>query len=196
VRRLLVIVALTSAAAARADEEEAPPHFARSRSVRMLLGGGTVPAVASGFLTVEAEWLLRPFNGALSVGTAASGSGDVHGLWSDVTLGLSFALDLTYLFLSGFWWVEPSPTFPVRLSVGARLGLTFSRSWLPRPELSSSPEYQLLRPELHPFLDVEVPLPCTPHLSALARVAIDTNANPTTLFRWAAYAGMSWGYER
>lgn len=181
------------AGAASAGE---PNDFAARVSLRGTLGLGHVPLVNGVYSTLGMDWSLRPFRGAFLAGTGASVSWDLDRRWSGGSWGIFLALDVTYVVLSSLWSSEPSPTFPVRLIFGGRVGLGATQSRLARPELEKPPAYWLVRPELHLWSDLEWVFLPESRLSVFARGAIDTPVSLNTVFRVAFALGFAWGYQQ
>lgn len=185
---LLLALALATAA------DQPPPTFGFSRFLRTTVALGSVPRVGGRFLADTLEWGLRPFEGAFATGLSLTGGGDALNRWFTFTGGVFLELDLTYLFLTGFWAVKPPKWFPFRLHLGTRIGIDFSASWQPRDEEPSPRPYQLLRPALHTFVDLELPLGPRTDLSLFLRGSMDTPMNVSSVYRWSLGVGFCWGY--
>jgi hypothetical protein len=165
---------------------------------RGLVGAGSVPNLPTddrtGNMVLTAEVGAHPLQGAFATGFSLSNASDWKGHWSVVTPGLFGQLDLTYLLLSGLWAYQPQRDFPFRLAVGSRLGLGVSESFRPSDGLPAdtyAPAYRLLRVELMSFLDLDIPLTADRHYALVARAAVDTPVNVSSVFRWSGSVGIS-----
>jgi hypothetical protein len=223
----LVVAGALLSAAARAEPPDPPPSppppapvtltptpLPNPTFVRMLVGLGSAPNLPKDDnapnTVMTAELGGHPFRGALETGFSFSSANDLKGYWSVVTPGIFAALDLTYVFATGFWTYQlpgpnPTPTCSLaatrrsglpcfRLRLGGRLGLSLSSSSRP-DDVPYASTYQLVRPELQPFLDVEVPV-STDRFSLVLRGAFDSPVNLSTLFRWNVTAGLSYAYDK
>lgn len=178
--------------------------FEYPHAVRMLVGLGYVPSLPSDDrsskylpdnMVMTAEIGGHPLSGALGTGFSVSTAMDVRGLWSVLTPGLFAKLNLTYLFLTGLWtYGPPPPAFPFRLKVGGRLGVGISQSTRPSGDVPNAATYVLIRPELLDFVDIEWPLGSDRAYSFVARGALDTPVNLSSVFRWSVSAGLSYGW--
>lgn len=173
----------------------APAGYSTPKNVTAFVGAGGVPNWHGSYFIFTTDWCLHPFDGAFSTGTSFSIAADFHQTWSLGSAGVFVQLDLTYLFLSGLWAVQPPATFPFRIQLGSRVGVDVSRSEQTRPELTEKQVYWLLRPVLHSYLDVEVPIPGARHIAIVLRAALDTPASLGTIYRYNFSLGVSWGYE-
>jgi hypothetical protein len=186
----LLIVAFPSLA--HADPPPFDPHY----FFRALVGVGSVPNLPrddeSGNVVFTAEVGGHPLSGALATGVSISTASDMLGNWYVLVPGLFAELDLTYLFLTGFWTYDPPEEFPFRLELGSRLGLARSESF--RSEIPYAQPYTLFRPELGSFLDFAYPL-CDCDQALVLRTAVDTSVNIETAFRWSVSVGLkaAWG---
>ncbi|MFO0587449.1 MAG: hypothetical protein U0441_07915 [Polyangiaceae bacterium] len=164
----LGLAAFLFAAAASAEEPAGPetppipprdarPTYAQAMSLHALFGLGGIPGVRSMNGSLTTEFGSRPFHGnnndpsAFSTGIGYAVTSDFNGKYSILSLGLFAKLDLTYVFLSGFWTHPFAPDFPFRVQAGGRLSISMSDSFggLVRP-------YTLVRPEVTPFVDLEI----------------------------------------
>lgn len=173
-----------------AGHRVAPP-FAHDAFLRTFVGAGGLASGPSSNVIFGTEIGHRPLGGGLGTGFAFSSATDVHGRYTVLTPGLFAKLDLTYLFLSGGWATTPPNCFPFRLQLGSRLGLGISESFRSTPAPST---YVLVRPELQPFFDVEVPLDRDRVYSIVVRGSIDTSVNLEAWFRWGVAIGLSYGW--
>jgi hypothetical protein len=187
-----LVTALLVSASARAAT---PPPYSWAKNATAYVGAGGVPNWHGSYFIFTADWGLHPFDGAFSTGTSISVAADFHQSWSLGALGVFVQLDLTYLFLSGLWAVDPPADFPFRLQLGSRVGVDVSRSVQTRPELTEPQVYWLARPSLHSYLDLEFPIPGARHFCIVLRSAIDTPASLHTIYRYNFSLGFSGGYE-
>ncbi len=191
-RALVLIVSITlapSVAFADAPHDAAPREtFAQPNYVRTLVGFGGVPDVPSANMVLTMEVGHRPFLGALATGASFSSVSDLTGAYTVETLGVFAKLDLTYVICSHFWARHPSPSLPVRVQLGSRIGLGVSDSF------GLTPSYVLVRAEMQPFVDIEVPLDVHHTYSFVVRGALDTSVNFNALFRWSASIGFTYGW--
>jgi hypothetical protein len=198
VKRLLLILLLVLAPRlARADQgTKAPfsfPYFAG-----MFVGGGGVPLLPRPFVTTTAEIGQHPLTGALlsglSVSSATSGNE-----WSVLTPGIFARIDLTYLFRSGFWTVEPTPSW-IHFDLGARIGLGLSQSFQHIPLAKAESDYSLIRPELQSTFDCEMwpfasaPFPRARHYALVVRGALDNSVDLGQVLRWSLAMGLHYGW--
>jgi len=175
-------------AAPTADATSAP-RFAQPWYVRTLAGFGQLSDVqSSSDLVLTTEIGHRPFFGALATGASFSSSTDMNGAWTAVVVGAFAKVDLTYLFLSGVWSRRPPPSAWPRFQLGSRLGMAVSDSF------GVKPLYTLVRAEMEPFLDVEIPLDDDHVYAIVARFALDTSVSFNALFRWSGAIGFSYGW--
>lgn len=190
--RAALVSALLLSATARAAT---PPPYSWAKNVTAYVGAGGVPNWHGSYFIFTADWGLHPFDGAFSTGTSASFAVDWHRTWLLGALGVFVQLDLTYLFLSGLWAVDPPADFPFRLQLGSRVGVDVSESYQTRPELAEPQSYVLVRPALHSYVDLEFPIPGARHFCLVLRAAIDTPASLGTIYRYNFSLGFSGGYE-
>ncbi len=177
--------------------------FVHNWFFRTLLGLGDVPDLPAndrtGNAVLTAELGAHPLQGAFATGFSITNATDWKGSWEVVTPGLFGQIDLTYIFLSGFWAYPPPRDFCFRIALGTRLGVGFSESSRPSQPgqltLQYAPSYALWRPELMSFADVDWPLGRARRYAIVLRGAIDTSVNLSALFRWSGSLGvsMAWG---
>jgi hypothetical protein len=167
------------------------PPFAHNAFVRTFAGAGGLASGPSTNVVFGTEIGHHPLGGALGTGFAFSSATDVQGRYTVLTPGVFAKLDLTYIFLSGIWATTPPNCFPFRLQLGSRAGLGISESFRRDPAPFT---YVLLRPELQPFFDVEVPVDRDRVYSIVFRGLLDTSVNLETLFRWGFAIGLSYGW--
>ncbi|MBK7864202.1 MAG: hypothetical protein IPJ65_37520 [Archangiaceae bacterium] len=170
-----------------------------TRYFHFLAEGGGVPSVEkSGHLGTSVDWGLYPFDGAFSTGMSAQLGAAITGpRWVLFQLGLFARLDLTWLLLTGFWRDDGAPDrFPFRVQVGSRLGIDWSQSTLTLPGQEGGTSYTLLRPVLHSFLDLQLPLPGHDwgQHAVFVRASVDTPVNLSTVIRWGLSVGFALGY--
>lgn len=188
--RAVFLAAVLTCSAANAAGPYSYPKY-----ITAFAGAGGVPLYSGAYFIHTVDWGLHPFDGAFSTGTSFSVAADFHRVWSLGAAGVFVQLDLTYLFLSGLWAVQPPAHFPFRVQLGSRVGLDVSRSEMDRPELPEPEIYWLVRPALHNYVDVEIPIGSARRFTLVLRAAIDTPANLSTVYRWNFSIGGSWGYE-
>jgi hypothetical protein len=170
------------------------PTFVQARFLRLVAGGGGLFLGSGGHGDVSIDFGFHPFAGAFSTGIWTSGAFAEH--WLVVSGGIFMQLDLTYVAVSGLWSHNPRATWPFRVQVGGRLGLDGSRSVQPRPELPDPPPYQLMRPAVHAYVNIEVPLTDhAPRLAWVLRGTVDLSVNLLTAFRWNVSTGLSFGFD-
>jgi hypothetical protein len=177
-----------------APETDSCLSFAYPRYSRLLVGVGGATLVRGAALNLTAEVNPNFFSGTFSSGYSLSLATDFQ-RWLVVVPGLFVQWDLTYLFLSGLWTTAPPKTFPFRIHVGARVGMAISVSF---PSEEASPHaspYLLLRPELQPFVDLEVPIDQWRIWSVIVRAAVDAPVGADSVFRWSVSAGISKGFD-
>ena len=133
-----------------------------------------------------------PVSGALGTGLSLSWSADAAGRWSVIALGVYISVDVTYLLMSSFWAIEPPPP-PFRLRVGARLGIAVSESTA--PPSTAEPSYTLVRPEMQPFVDLEIPLARDNIYAFFIRGAFDGTVNLEEVLRWTTSIGLAYGFD-
>jgi hypothetical protein len=167
------------------------PPYAYNAFLHTFAGVGGLASGPSGNVIFGAEVGHHPLGGALGTGFSFSSATDVKGRYTVVTPGVFAKLDLTYLFLSGLWATTPPNCFPFRLELGARAGLGISESFRSDPAPFT---YVLLRPELQPSFDLEIPLDRDRVHSIVVRGSVDTSVNLETLFRWGIAVGLSYGW--
>ena len=167
------------------------PPFAYNAFVRTFAGVGGLASGSASNIVFGTEIGHHPLGGALGTGFAFSSATDVNGRYSVVTPGVFAKLNLTYLFLSGIWATTPPNCFPFRLQLGSRAGLGVSESIRRNPAPFT---YVLVRPELQPFFDLEIPVNRDRVTSIVLRGSVDTSVNLQTLFRWAFAIGLSYGW--
>jgi hypothetical protein len=203
----LVLAQVLLPALAAADESPAggacasscgQPPFVHDWFFRGLVGAGSVPNLPTddrtGNMVLTVEVGAHPLQGAFATGFSLSNASDWKGYWSVLTPGLFGQVDLTYLFLSGLWAYAPPRDFFFRLAVGSRLGLGVSESFRPSnglPADTYAPAYQLLRTELMSFLDLDIPVTSDRRYALVARAAVDTPVNVSSVFRWSGSLGIS-----
>jgi hypothetical protein len=175
-----------------APDADRPPPFAYPKFVRTLAGVGGAPRIPTLNVVVTAEVGGRPLRGAFGTGVSFSYAMDATGQYTVFSPGIFAKLDLTHVFLGGFWAIEPPSDFPLRLQVGSRFGADVSESFQRSPFAST---YALIRPELQSFVDVEVPIDAARTLSVVVRGALDTSVNLGDLFRWSASVGLAYGWS-
>lgn len=188
---VLAIAAATSLDASYCDEQaqkKGVPSFAPRNFGQVLTGFGGVTDSSSPLMGVAFEGGHRPFAGALSTGYALASSTDTAGQWFVLSPGLLVKLDLTYVFLSGFWSHCPSPTFPLRVQVGTRIGFDISESF------GVKPSYWLVRPDLQPHVDLELVLDSQRKYALVGRLAMDTTINLEATVQWIVSFGISFGW--
>jgi hypothetical protein len=202
-KALAVVAAnlLLPAVAAAADSAAGPadPGYTYPRFVHTLLGAGGVPTLPvgdrTGNVVLTTEIGGHPLTGALGTGFSLSETLDMKGQWSVFTPGLLAQLDLTYLAATALYTYLPPRTSLAHLQVGGRLGLAFSES--SQPSVAYEPSYELLRPELQPFVDLDVPVTWLGrgrHDSLIFRGAVDCPVNLSSIFRWSLSVGLSYGW--
>jgi hypothetical protein len=173
------------------------PPFAWPRSMRVLFGLGSALQGGGGETVVTAEFAAHTLSGAFSTGLSVSTAEDFGGRWNVSTLGVFGKLDVTYLILGCGWLRDPSTTFPVRLQVGARFGIGVSTSLPATGTVDPLPPYVLIRPELEPFVDVEVPIfpdRTERRYSLVFRFGADAPTSLNSFFRLSASVGLSYGW--
>jgi hypothetical protein len=189
---VIAFVLIAAAGAASLDqnycEEHNKSYFANRNFARSLIGMGGVTDSPVPHMLITTEGGHRPFGGVLSTGYSLSSGTDAQGRWFIISPGLLVQVDLTYLFLSGFWARCPDPTFPVRVQVGSRIGVDISQSF------GITPTYWLIRPELQPYLDLEVPLAKDRTVSLVVRLSADTTINLESIVLWTVSVGLSFGW--
>ncbi len=171
----------------RADDPPKEP-YSQPWYARSVAGFGGLPNASSPSVVLTAEIGHRPFYGALETGGSFSSASDWNGAWTVLAFGGFAKLDLTYLFLSGFWARKPSPSTPVRVQLGSRVGIAVSDSF------GLQPPYTLVRAEMEPFIDVEIPLDVHHSYAFVVRGALDTSVSLNALFRWSVAIGFSYGW--
>jgi hypothetical protein len=198
-KRAALIVAVALVPASARAEAPAPP-YAWPAFVDTFVGFGSAPNPFDFVSALTAEVGHRPFGGALSTGVSFSSATDVTGLWNVVTPGAFAKIDLTYVFLSGFWSVQPPRNTHVRVHLGGRVGMGVSQSFQRVVPTATDPylvdtSYVLVRPELESFVDLDVPLGARRAYSLIFRAAIDTPVTLDDLFRWTLCVGLgyAWG---
>jgi hypothetical protein len=167
--------------------------------LRFLAGVGGVPALPqddnAAHLVMTTEVGGHLLGGPLATGVSLSTVVDTDQHWSVFTPGLFAKLDLTYLFMTAFFLYDDIVYDPVlRLQLGGRLGVGFSDSTRPNQDVPYAPSYQLWRPELQSFVDLEYPLRNTAYALVL-RSAVDTGVNLGTVYRYSFSFGLdyAWG---
>ena len=185
----------------RIGEDVSPPFppYAYSKFFQTLVGLGAAKGVGSTALVLTTEIGHHPLAGALGTGFSLSSATAMDGRWTVITPGLLAKLDLTYVFTGGLWAAPPPDDFPFRLQLGGRLGLGISESFPAKVPYASS--YLLVRPELQPFLDIELLPPiawaCLPKdrvFSLIVRLAIDAPVNLGNVFRLSGSIGLNYGW--
>jgi hypothetical protein len=184
----------------RIGEDVSPPFppYTYPKFFQTLVGLGAANGAGSTALVLTTEIGHRPLAGALGTGFSLSSATAVDGSWTVITPGLLAKLDLTYVFAGGLWAAPPPDDFPFRLQLGGRLGLAMSDSFPTKTPYGAS--YLLFRPELQPFLDLEVlpfGLACLPRdriFSLIVRLALDAPVNLSDVFRFSGSIGLNYGW--
>ena len=129
--------------------------------------------------------------GAFSAGGVVASGYDPAGKLFYLSLGLRFAVDLTYVFLSGLWsTVDFDQCFPFHVTLGERLTLAYTNSW------NIYPAYELVRVEAETALDLEFPFGARKQHSLIFRTAIDSSVALDTTFRFVGQIGYGFSWER
>ncbi len=215
----LAVVLLLGAAGSRADEKPTPCSEVQDRDtctdaellrcapytppmyVRVVAGVGAVPNVPGAFgeLTVDAAYSSFSGNqvrgGAFSSGLSFSLGGAFDHRWVMLVAGLFMEVDLTYIAFSHFWSREPR-NLPARMSVGTRLGAAVTQSYPSRNDAPYADPYLLVRPELHSFVDIAIPVGKWRMWAINLRGALDTPVALNSIFRWSVSVGFTWGWSR
>ncbi len=199
-KKLVATGALLVASTAHAQHVDTP--FIRNNYIHTFMGGGGSPKITTAFLVTTFEIGRHPFRareenspkaitfGAFSGGGSVSVGEDPSGKLFYASLGLRFAVDLTYVFLSGLWsTVDFDQCFPFHFTLGERLGVAGTESF------GVSPSYVLLRVEAQTALDLEIPFGSRRQHSLLFRAAVDSSVALDSTFRWIAQFGyaFAWG---
>jgi hypothetical protein len=188
---MLAALALALASPANAAVDPPTPYVYTSY-VHAFAGMGAVPGAHTPFFVTTIDVGRHPFGGAFSAGVSGSFASDPSAGWMLGAFGVQLRLDLTYLFLSGFWAERFDPCFPIHIQLGARLGAALSEA------TALHPSYWLARFELQPELDVEVPLGRRRVSSVIVRGALDSSMSLDGLFRWSILVGygFAWGQPK
>ena len=209
-KKKLALALLLVAPAARAQTLDTP--YILHNYIQTFFGMGGSPNVSTPILMTTFEIGRHPFRsyrssqtfdgkpvtdrrtitfGAFSAGGSIAAGVDPGGRLLYVGGGLRFAIDLTYVFLSGLWsTVDFDQCFPFHVTLGERLTLAYTDS------SSITPAYDLLRVEAETALDLEIPFGARRQHSFIVRGAIDSSVALDSTFRMLVQIGYGFAWER
>jgi hypothetical protein len=208
----IAIALLLLAPAARAQTQTLDTPYILHDYIHTFFGMGGSPNVTPPILITTFEIGRHPFRswrssrtfdgkpvtdrrtitfGAFSAGASLAGGWDPGGQLLYAAAGLRFAIDLTYVFLSGLWsTVDFDQCFPFHVTLGERLTIAYTDS------RSIKPAYDLARVEAETALDFEVPIGRRRQHSVIVRGAIDSSVALDSTFRMLIQVGYGFSWER